>query len=89
MKSVFKFNYFPVFALVLAGGMALATTSRTVAPQFFKDAAGEWQPLGSRQIGTLPGQYSCNESQTDCTAETYNDETGAVTGVIEGQLAQN
>lgn len=50
MKSVFKLNYLPAFALVLAGGMAVATTNRSMAPQYFKDSAGEWQPLGSRQI---------------------------------------
>jgi hypothetical protein len=88
MKNLVKMKYLPVFALLLGSTLAVATTSRTAAPQFYKDAQGVWQPLGDIEIGEDPGQYSCNGSTDQCTAEGF-DGSGNPTGVVHGRLVEN
>ncbi|MCE7044462.1 hypothetical protein [Dyadobacter sp. CY312] len=89
MKNLAKIKYLPVVALLLGTTLAVATTNRTVAPQFYKNAQGAWQPLGDIEIGPDPGQYSCNSSTDQCTAEGL-DGSGNPTGVVtQGQLVEN
>lgn len=71
MKKVM--HYLPVLALVLGGSLALATTNRTMAPNYYRDpVSGMWHELGGIEPGDQPGQYQCNAPFNQlCTAETY------------------
>jgi hypothetical protein len=90
MKNVFKFKYLPVFALVLAGGMAVAGQAwmPAVAPTFYKDPAdSQWKALAGRQQGSASGQYQCLSSSAQCTAETLVG--GVPSGVTSGTFIIN
>ena len=87
MKKVIKF--LPALAILLASGLAVATTSKKMAPQYYK-SGGEWLPLvGSGiVIGDGPGQHSCQASLDDCTTEGF-DQFGNPIDPEEGTLRPN
>lgn len=73
MKSVFKLKYLPVFALVLGGGLAVATTERpssSLNVEWRRNQHNEWS-LGTGTCistgttlcrGTFPVGYDPNDS---------------------------
>jgi hypothetical protein len=89
MKTLVKVKYLPVFALLLGSTLALATTSRTAAPQFYKDQDGDWQSLVGKTLGSASGQYRCNSNEDDCTAEGLDENSNPIGNITRGQLVQN
>jgi hypothetical protein len=88
MKKIIKF--LPAMAILLASGLAVATTSKTMVPQYYKNSAGAWLPLAGSGIvlGNASGQYSCDTSDNQCTAEGY-DGHGPTGEITRGFLRQN
>lgn len=71
MKNVLKFRYLPVFAIVLAGGIAVAESavkSSHTRQQLYAKVNGQWQSsaLNPDQEGQ-PGGWQCNASTNICT----------------------
>lgn len=74
MKNLKKL--LPAFAFVLGLGLVLtqsAFTGKSTTATHFNDAAtgmpADWQPLGTKVIGTDPGEFSCDDDQSrDCLA---------------------
>ncbi len=74
MKNLKKL--LPVFAFVAGLGLVFtqsAFTSKIDAPTHYNVAdandPADWQPLGTKVIGTDPGEFSCDESLgRDCLA---------------------
>lgn len=75
MKNVIKF--LPLAAIVLAGGLAMATTKKMNAHNVYWDG-NEWQPLTLQ-----PDQYEC-EGAGWCTG--YEDENGEVSDKRPGEF---
>lgn len=84
----------PAFALVVGLGLVVtqsAFTSKMDVPTHYNIAdandPADWQPLGTKVIGTDPGEFSCDENPSrDCLAT----KTGEVyTPVAFGELVEN
>lgn len=89
MKNLTKIKYLPVLALLLGSTLAVATTSRTAVPQFYKDQDGDWQSLAGKTLGSASGQYSCNSNDDQCTAESLDEAGNPIGNITDGQLVQN
>jgi hypothetical protein len=89
MKKVIRF--LPAMAILLASGLAVATTSKTMAPQYYKNALGQWRSIAGDGVvfGTAPGQYTCADAPAEqCTAEGL-DHLGVPFGIEPGIATQN
>lgn len=89
MKTLVKVKYLPVFALLLGSSLAVATTSRTATPQFYKEQDGSWQSLDGKTLGSASGQYRCNSNDDECTAEGVDAAGNPIGNITSGQLVQN
>lgn len=87
MEKVIKF--LPALAILLASGLAVATTSKSMAPQYYKSGT-EWRSLAEDGIviGGESGEFFCLASPAECTAEGF-DGNGNPVGVDHGILQQN
>ena len=75
MKKIIKF--LPAMAILLASGLAVATTSKVNTPNVYKDPSdGIWKNLSG-----FSGEYDCL-GDGECTA--HRDELGNITAVNNG-----
>ena len=75
MKSVFKFNYLPVFALVIGGGLAVAMKPSDKLVPTYGQVPTSIDPSGFVNINSLPEGYAgyrCNDSEETCLYNTAN-----------------
>ncbi|MBC7616976.1 MAG: hypothetical protein H7202_12995 [Pedobacter sp.] len=84
----------PLFAFVLGLGLVFtqsAFTGKSATPTHYNNAAtgmpADWQPLGSKVIGTNPGESSCYE---DPSRQCLASKSGEIYTVEEfGELVEN
>jgi hypothetical protein len=76
MKNLIKF--LPMAAIVLGGGLALATTTKESGPNVYKHpVTGQWTDLSPYP----PGSYTCPDDG-ECTA--FRDEEGNISKIEPG-----